>query len=80
MTGNDDGSASLSPPAPTAARIPSLSGMDAAWLRKMRLAVNVLLDEADEISDGLAIELYAFRNKLDVIELEQTRHAGHTGQ
>lgn len=43
------------------------------WLRKMRLAVDVLLAEADEISDGLEAELYALRDKLDVIALERTR-------
>lgn len=42
------------------------------WLRKMRLAVDVLLGEADEISDGLEAELYALRDKLDVMALEQT--------
>ncbi len=43
------------------------------WLRKMKLAVDVLLAEADEISDSLEAELYALRDKLDVIALEQTR-------
>lgn len=43
-----------------------------AWVQKMRLAVNALLGEADEISDGLEVELYALRDKLDVMELEQT--------
>jgi hypothetical protein len=39
--------------------------------RKMRLAVAVLLEEPDEISDGLEAELYALRDKLDVVALEQ---------
>lgn len=39
----------------------------------MRLAVDVLLAEADEISDGLEAELYGLRDKLDVIALEQAR-------
>lgn len=43
------------------------------WLRKMRLAVDVLLAEEDEISDGLEAELYALRDKLDVIALQHTR-------
>lgn len=43
------------------------------WLRKMRLAVDVLLAESGEISDGLEAELYALRDKLDVIALEQGR-------
>jgi hypothetical protein len=38
---------------------------------KIRLAVNVLLGESDEISDGLEAELYALRDKLDVMALEQ---------
>ena len=38
---------------------------------KMRLAVEVLLGEPDEISDGLEAELYALRDKLDVMALEQ---------
>jgi hypothetical protein len=42
-----------------------------AWVRKMKLAVDVLLGEADEISDGLEAELYALRDKLDVMELQQ---------
>lgn len=44
-----------------------------AWAHKMRLAVNVLLAESDEISDGLEAELYALRDKLDVMELEQVK-------
>ena len=44
-----------------------------AWVRKMKLAVDVLLGEADEISDGLETELYALRDKLDVMALEQAR-------
>jgi hypothetical protein len=36
----------------------------------MRLAVNVLLNEAGEIGDGLEAELYAFRDRLDVMALE----------
>jgi hypothetical protein len=39
--------------------------------RKMRLAVDVLLGEPDEISDGLEGELYALRDKLDVMALEE---------
>jgi hypothetical protein len=39
--------------------------------RKIRLAVHVLLGEPDEISDGLEAELYALREKLDVLALEQ---------
>jgi hypothetical protein len=39
--------------------------------RKMRLAVDVLLGEPDEISDGLEAELYALKDKLDAMELEQ---------
>lgn len=42
-----------------------------AKTHKMRLAVDVLLGEADEISDGLEAELYALRDKLDVTALEQ---------
>jgi anti-sigma regulatory factor (Ser/Thr protein kinase) len=42
-----------------------------ATTRKMRLAVEVLLAEPDEISDGLEAELYALRDKLDVMALEQ---------
>jgi hypothetical protein len=45
-----------------------------AWVRKMKLAVDVLLGEADEISDGLETELYALRDKLDVMALEQARN------
>jgi hypothetical protein len=37
----------------------------------MKLAVDVLLGETDEISDGLEAELHALRDKLDIIELEQ---------
>jgi hypothetical protein len=42
---------------------------DEQWLAKMRLAVNVLLSDPDEISDVLETELYAFRDRLDVLEL-----------
>ena len=42
-----------------------------ATTRKMRLAVEVLLAEPDEISDGLEAELYALRDKLDLAALEQ---------
>lgn len=44
--------------------------MDAS-ARKIRLAVDVLLGEPDQISDGLEAELYALRDKLDVVALEQ---------
>jgi hypothetical protein len=37
----------------------------------MKLAVDVLLGEADEISDGLEAELYALRDRLDVMALQQ---------
>jgi hypothetical protein len=42
---------------------------DEQWLTKVRLAVNALLSEPDEISDGLEAELYALRGRLDVLEL-----------
>jgi hypothetical protein len=42
-----------------------------AKTRKMRLAVDVLLGEPDEISDGLESELYALRDELDGMALEQ---------
>jgi hypothetical protein len=42
---------------------------DEEWLVKMRLAINALLSEPDEISDGLEAELYALRDRLDVLEL-----------
>jgi hypothetical protein len=44
-----------------------------AKTHKMRLAVDVLLGEPDEISDGLEVELYAMRDKLDILALEQAR-------
>jgi hypothetical protein len=42
-----------------------------ACTHKMRLAVDVLLGEPDEISDGLEAELYALRDRLDAVALEQ---------
>lgn len=42
-----------------------------AMTHQIRLAVDVLLGEPDEISDGLESELYALRDKLDVMALEQ---------
>jgi hypothetical protein len=37
--------------------------------RKRLLAIDVLLEEPEEISDGLETELYALRDKLHVIAL-----------
>jgi len=34
------------------------------YLRKRMLAVNVLLETPEEISDGLEAELYAYRDRL----------------
>lgn len=48
------------------------------WLAKMRLAVNVLLSDPDEISDILETELYALRDRLDVLELSGHLQAGKT--
>ena len=38
--------------------------------RKRLLAIDVLLEEPDEISDGLEAELYALRDRLHLIALE----------
>jgi hypothetical protein len=38
-------------------------------LRKRLLAIEVLLQEPDDISDGLEAELYALRDKLQAIAL-----------
>jgi hypothetical protein len=45
------------------------------FIAKMRLAVAALLSEPDEISDALEEELYALRDKLDVIELRESLQA-----
>jgi hypothetical protein len=37
------------------------------WMRKCLLAIDVLLEEPEEISDGLEAELYALRDKLHLI-------------
>jgi hypothetical protein len=34
------------------------------WTRKRLMAIDVLLEEPEEISDGLEAELYALRDKL----------------
>jgi hypothetical protein len=39
------------------------------WTRKRLLAIDVLLEEPNEISDGLEAELYALRDKLHLLAL-----------
>jgi hypothetical protein len=42
------------------------------WTRKRLLAIDVLLEEPEEISDGLEAELYALRDKLHLIALDRS--------
>lgn len=43
-------------------------------LRKRLLAIDVLLEEPDDISDPLEAELYALRGKLQAAALSQPAH------
>jgi hypothetical protein len=41
------------------------------YTRKRLLAIDVLLEEPEEISDGLEVELYALRDKIQAIALSE---------
>lgn len=41
------------------------------YTRKRLLAIEVLLEEPEEISDGLEVELYALRDRLHVVALSE---------
>lgn len=43
----------------------SAHDFERVYVGKMRLAVEVLLDCADDLSDGLQVELHALKDKLD---------------
>jgi hypothetical protein len=44
--------------------------MDENHVRKMQLAIRVLLEEPDDLNSALETELRVFRDKLDILELE----------
>ena len=44
--------------------------MDDDHVRKMQLAIAVLLEEPDDINDALETELRLLRDRLHVVELE----------
>jgi hypothetical protein len=41
------------------------------YTRKCLLAIEVLLEEPEEISDGLEVELYALRDRLQAVALSE---------
>jgi hypothetical protein len=45
-------------------------GKDENHIRKMQLAITVLLEEPDDLNNALETELRLFRDKLHVLELE----------
>ena len=44
--------------------------VDENHIRKMQLAITVLLEEPDDLNSALETELRLFRDKLHVLELE----------
>jgi hypothetical protein len=42
-----------------------MQDFERTYVEKMRLAVEVLIDCADDLSDTLQVELYALKDKLD---------------
>lgn len=47
------------------------SGSADDYTRKRLLAIEILLEEPEEISDGLEVELYALRDRLQAVALSE---------